>query len=221
MKISQLCERAGVTTSTLKYYVREGLVREGTRTGANQTSYDDSHVERVRLVRALLDTGGLSIAAARQVVSVLDSHVDSLSFAFEAAQHALDSDASAQAAASGAARSRIEQIAADRHWVTTAENPGFEIAGRVLDGYSSISFEPSPAYLAAYAQAAELIAKADLEALTTRENPDSIAELMVVGTVLGDALLAGLRRLAQQNETTTVFPLSTNPSPQSEGSTNE
>jgi DNA-binding transcriptional MerR regulator len=208
VKISQLCEQAGVTPSTLKYYVREGLVAEGSRTGANQTSYNDSHVERVRLVRALLDTGGLSIAAARQVVSVLDSHIDSLPYAFEAAQHALGDHNPNQLPASGPARARIRRAAEDRRWLTTDDNPGFEIAARVLDGYAAIGFEPSQGYLEAYAEAAEKIAKADLASLRTRDNADSIAELMVVGTVLGDALVAGFRRLAQQNETSTVFPLS-------------
>jgi DNA-binding transcriptional MerR regulator len=211
MKISQLCERAGVTPSTLKYYVREGLVAEGSRTGANQTAYSESHLERVRLVRALLDTGGLSIAAARQVVAVLDSHMDSLAYAFEAAQHALGPLNTNQPAASSPARARIEQAAADRKWVTSDDNPGFEIAAKVLDGYSSIGFEPPRSHLDAYAEAAEKIAKADLESLTTRDNPDSIAELMVVGTVLGDALVAGFRRLAQQNETSSVFPTSKDP----------
>ena len=206
MKISQLCDRAGITPSTLKYYVREGLVAEGARTGANQTSYDDSHLERVRLVRALIETGGLSISAARQVVAVLDSRVDSLAYAFEAAQHALDSPQPTHAAASDASRARIAQTVADRNWVSSDDNPGLDIAARVLDGLAAIGFEPPQSYLDAYAAAADTIAKADLASLKTRDNPDSIAELMVVGTVLGDALLAGFRRLAQQNETSSVFP---------------
>jgi hypothetical protein len=50
------------------------------------------------------------------------------------------------------------------------------------------------------------VARADLAALTSRSDPALVAELMVVGTVMGDALLAGLRRLAQQHETTALFP---------------
>jgi hypothetical protein len=51
----------------------------------------------------------LSIAAARQVVAVLDSHMDSLAYAFEAAQHALGPLNTNQPAASSSARARIEQ----------------------------------------------------------------------------------------------------------------
>lgn len=71
MRITEVAEQSGVAVATVKYYVREGLVPPGTRTAANQTTYDDSHVRRVRLVRALVDVGGLSIARAREVVAAV------------------------------------------------------------------------------------------------------------------------------------------------------
>ncbi len=68
----------------------------------------------------------------------------------------------------------------------------------------AIDHHPSEDYLATYA--AQAAARADLTALTLREGQDQIAELMVVGTVLGDPLFAGLRRLAQQDATNDIFP---------------
>jgi DNA-binding transcriptional MerR regulator len=193
--------------STVKYYVREGLVSEGRRTSGNQTAYEESHVQRIRLVRALIETGGLSIAATKQVLAVLDDHQDNLAYAFEAAQHALGSVGGAGArAASTEARQRIAELVRSRGWTATEDNPGLEVAARALGGLATIGFEPSPDYLAAYADAASTVARADLAALSTRSRPDEITELMVVGTVMGDALLAGLRRLAQQNETAAAFP---------------
>lgn len=50
------------------------------------------------------------------------------------------------------------------------------------------------------------MAAADLRLLTTETDRDRVAELMVVGTMLGDPLFAGLRRLAQQNITHDLFP---------------
>lgn len=209
MKISEVGSRSGVMASTVKYYVREGLVPEGRRTSSNQTAYDDSHVQRIRLVRALIETGGLSITATKQVLSVLDDHQDDLAYAFEAAQHALGSvdGAGAEArGASAAARQRIAELVTSRGWTATDDNPGLELAARALDGLSTIGFAPSAEYLAAYAGAAAAVARADLAALGTRSGPDEITELMVVGTVMGDALLAGLRRLAQQDATASAFP---------------
>ncbi|HEY6799595.1 MAG TPA: MerR family transcriptional regulator [Agromyces sp.] len=209
MRISEVCRLTGVTTTTMKYYLREGLVHPGERVGPNQTAYDDSHVQRVRLVRALIETGGLSIAAAKQVISTLDTEDASLAYTFEATQHALCGDGASGESARPAARDRIAELAAAHDWTTTAENPGFDLAGQALDAFSAIGFTPSDEFLDAYAAAAATIAKADFAALATRTRPELIAELMVVGTVVGDALVAGLRRLAHQDETTKFFPVLT------------
>jgi DNA-binding transcriptional MerR regulator len=73
MRISALSERTGVPIGTIKYYLREGLLASGERTSRTTAEYDESHVERLRLVRALTDPGGLGIAAVRRIVDVLDT----------------------------------------------------------------------------------------------------------------------------------------------------
>ena len=205
MKISEAARDGGVTVSTFKYYLREGLVPEGTRLSGNQTAYADEHVQRVRLVRALLETGGLSIEQAKAVVSTIDSPDDSLAVTFEAAQHSLAGTGSTTPPSSGSL-ARVEALAAAQRWKSLGANPGTDVAARVLDGLAAIGFDPSDEYLTAYASAATTVARADLAALTTRSRPDLVAELMVVGTVLGDSLLAGLRRLAHESVTSEFFP---------------
>jgi DNA-binding transcriptional MerR regulator len=207
MKISTVCEQAGVASTTLKYYIREGLVPEGERVGANKTEYRDAHVQRARLARALIETGGLSVASARLVLAALDAHQDSLAYVFEAAQRALTGGAAAGAAASAQSRKRVGELIGTKNWKATTDNPGYELAAAALDGFGAIGYAPSAEYLAGYADAAATVAATDLGALQSRQDPAEIAELMVVGTVLGDALFAGLRRLAQQHETTLVFPV--------------
>lgn len=208
MRISELSRRSGAPVTTLKYYLREGLVHEGERLSGNQTAYDESHVQRVRLVRALLETGGLSIADARRVLATLDDDRDSLAYTFAAAQHALGvGGTSTSVPASDASRRRVDDLAASNRWRTTPDNPGRDVAARVLDDLAAIGFDPSDAYLSAYASAAALIAHADVSALRDRETAELTAELMIVGTVLGDALVAGLRRLAQQDATADLFPV--------------
>ena len=206
MRISEAARDGGVTVPTFKYYLREGLVHEGTRLSGNQTEYSPSHVQRVRLVRALLETGGLSIGTAKAVLATLDSGHDSLAFTFEAAQHALSARTPAPAPPSAESRRAIDELVSARGWHSAGENPGTDVAARVLDGLAAIDFVPSSEYLSAYASAADLIARADLGALGTRDRPDLVAELMVVGTVLGDALISGLRRLAQESATSEFFP---------------
>lgn len=207
MKISELCELAGVTPSTLKYYVREGLVPEGHRTSTNRTEYSEAHVQRVKLARALVETGALCIAAARQVLDVLDANQDSIAYVFDAAQKALSGGRAVATQPTSEASLTTTFDLVERHsWATSGHNPGNTLVARALDGLATIGYTPSQDYLDAYAEAASIVAKADLAALSDRSSPTEIAELMVVGTVMGDVLIAGLRRLAQEHETAAHFP---------------
>lgn len=190
--------------SAVKYYQREGLIPEGDRTAPNQVDYSDTHLQRVRLVRALLETGGLSIASAKEVVAALDTENAPIAETFRVAQNAMSATRSSQPP-SDEARARVRQVVTDLHWAASDENPGIDAAARAIDGLGAIGFEPPEAYLAAYADAAASAASADLQALRTRTAPDEIAELMVVGTALGDVLFAGLRRLAQEHTTHRLF----------------
>jgi DNA-binding transcriptional MerR regulator len=205
VRISELAQRTGLTTPTLKYYIREGLLAEGQRLGNNRTEYRDDHVERARLVRALVDTGGLSIAATRDVLKTLDAGLP-LAYTFEAAQHALAVGGGRAGTPSTGARTRVQQLVGSQHWLATTDNPGWDVVARVLDAVDGMGLTFSDGYLDAFARAARTMARADLAELQGRPTPESAAELMVVGTVLGDVLVAGLRRLAQQSETATAFP---------------
>src|ERR687889_297602 len=89
VQISELARRAGVPVATVKYYLREGLLPPGERTGATRARYGEEHVERLRLVRALLGPGGLSIARARAVLAAVDSPDTSVHAALGAAHRAL------------------------------------------------------------------------------------------------------------------------------------
>ena len=89
MRISELSARTGIAVPTIKYYTREGLLPAGREVGYNRTEYDAGHESRLRLVRALLDVGGISIAQAREVIAAME---DTELGGFEtaaAAQHAM------------------------------------------------------------------------------------------------------------------------------------
>lgn len=61
-----------MSVPTIKFYVREGLLPAGELTSPNQASYGEAHVQRLRLIRALLDVGGLSVASIREVIVAVD-----------------------------------------------------------------------------------------------------------------------------------------------------
>lgn len=53
LKMSELAAASGVSASTLKYYVKEGLVDIAYKTGPNMAYYHPSSVERVKLIKML------------------------------------------------------------------------------------------------------------------------------------------------------------------------
>lgn len=72
MRLAELSTRSGVSTATIKYYLREGLLPSGRRVSATQAEYDEKHLQRLRLVRALIQVGRVPIASAREVLTALE-----------------------------------------------------------------------------------------------------------------------------------------------------
>jgi DNA-binding transcriptional MerR regulator len=198
MRISELSAASGVSAASIKFYTREELLPAGERTGYNQTDYTPAHLERLRLIRALIEVGGLSVSAARDVLAAIDDSRMPLPHVFEVAQHAIPKRPTP---ASAGSVERIRAAAEERGWHVSPGNPGFELAGGVLDAYEVMGRHDLTTTIPQYAAAAELVAEADLEALDRSGNREAMAETVVVGTVLGDSLFAGLRRLAQEAET--------------------
>ena len=78
MRISELSSQTGVPVATIKFYLREKLLPEGIRTSATQAQYNESHVARLRLIRALLGPAGLSVTAAQRVIRAIEEPPESL-----------------------------------------------------------------------------------------------------------------------------------------------
>jgi DNA-binding transcriptional MerR regulator len=72
MKISELSRRSGVPTSTIKFYIRSGLVPAGELSHRNQAQYGEEHLKRVDLIRALRDIAGLPIDVVQTVLEQTD-----------------------------------------------------------------------------------------------------------------------------------------------------
>lgn len=197
MKMAELSATTGVSVATIKYYLREGFLTPGERTLPNQATYTDDHVRRIRLIKSLIDVGGLSIAATGRVLGAIDSELP-LANTFEIAQLTVSDKIDADAIAPEALAS-IDEIIAGWHLYPT--NPGRLAAARVFATYFGIGQVDNRGWFNRYAAAALLAAEADLDEVETREGLASQAETVVVGTVLGDTLFAALRRAAQEHVT--------------------
>ncbi|MGW1738742.1 MerR family transcriptional regulator [Nocardia sp. NPDC001965] len=198
MRMAELSRESGVAIATIKYYQREGLLPPGELTSPNQARYNPAHVRRLKLVRALVEVAGLSVGAVREVLAAIDEPETSLHDVLGAAQPGLPgtpAETGTEADREWVAR-RIDEVAAERGWQPPPGSSLIETLAGVLCTYRAVGHEWALENLSAYAESADRVAVADIEALARLASTDNIVEGAVVGTVLGDSLLAALRRVA-------------------------
>lgn len=203
MRIGELSRRSGVPVPTIKYYVREGLLPAGELTSPNQARYDDGHERRLRLIRALLDVGGLSLAAIAEVLEAVDDPEQPVLKVLGAATSRLTAEGSGASGASGeadpeeaGAREEVAALLERRGWRVHADNPAVRSLTGVLAALDRAGHGGFVELLDVYADAAESIARADLDYVRRRVVREDLVEGVVVGTVLGEAMFGALRRIA-------------------------
>jgi DNA-binding transcriptional MerR regulator len=72
LKMSELAERSGVSTGTIKHYLREGLLGSGEeikRTSRNMAYYPEDYVDRIRLIKRLQEDRFMPLRLIREVVA--------------------------------------------------------------------------------------------------------------------------------------------------------
>ena len=67
-RMKDLCRLTGLPRQVIHFYIQQGLVPEGHKTGRNMAYYGDEHVRRVRLVRTLQHERFLPLKASRALL---------------------------------------------------------------------------------------------------------------------------------------------------------
>lgn len=205
MRMAELSRESGVPVATIKYYLRERLLPPGERTSPNQALYDETHVRRLKLIRALLEVGGLSVATVADVLTALDEQI-STHKVLGIAQHGLP-----MPKAGGDARARewaaelAERVVAERGWRLRPDHPVLNSLIGTLSTFAELGRPELVSQLSGYAELADRIAELDLRTIGDLPSTESIVEGAVVATVLGDVVFAALRRLAQQQASARMF----------------
>jgi DNA-binding transcriptional MerR regulator len=194
MLISELSRRTGVAVPTLKYYLREGLLMPGRATAATRAEYDDEHVRRVGVVRALTDTAGLSVQQARRVLTLVDHPREDLFQTLGEAIAALPPVADpALQAEHPRARAAIERLGQ----VYDPAYPAVAQLERAIRDAETTGILLDDERLAVYGE--HLRAIAEYELSRAPQDPAALVEYSVLGTALYEPVIAALRRLAHQD----------------------
>jgi DNA-binding transcriptional MerR regulator len=195
MRMAELSRSTGVPVATIKYYLREGLLPAGRPVAATQAEYDDGHVQRLRLIRALLVVGGLSVAAAKAVVDSLDAAPADIAAAVGAAHDALPPPVPpSDEAGPVRALAAIEALG----WDVEPDSTGVRQLDAALAGVDSVGLPIGPERLAVYGAAAIDMARIDVGGMPTT-TPTAAVHHAVVGTVMYEPVILALRRVAQQH----------------------
>lgn len=195
MRLSELSTTTGVSVASLKYYLREGLLPPGDVVSRTESSYDDRHVDRVRLVRALIDIGGLRLRTVHELLTHLDRDDVPLHDLLGRAQCAGIAESAVAPHDDWTAVAR--EYVAGRGWRVAADDPLLDQLGDQFRVMTEADLNSPEDIVDRWADAAEMIAAADLDALPPEH--DRAVRQVVVGTALSDGALLTLRRLAQQH----------------------
>ncbi|QIJ63764.1 MerR family transcriptional regulator [Streptomyces sp. JB150] len=206
MRIGELSRKTGVPVPTIKFYVREGLLPPGELTSRNQATYGEAHERRLRLIRALLDVGGMKVAQIADVLAAVDDPARPLHKVLGAAADRIGGAHGEQDdAQSAAARAAVAGLLARRGWHTSPDSPAGVDLARALAALARLGHESFVEMLDDYADAAERVARADLAYVDRKVAVEDMVEGVVIGTVLGEAVLSALRRLAHVDASARLY----------------
>lgn len=198
MRISELTRASGIPIATIKFYLREGILPAGRPTAPNQASYDASHLRRLRLVRVLVDVGGLSLASVRAVLAALGSNDLPLTDVLAVAHRALEGEAQLPSPGAEAARHEIDAWLDSMGWTVSADAPARATLAEALIALRGLGWEVTPSLFDRYAVHADAVAAEEIGFVAGSASPEAAVEATVVGTVVFERVLTALRRLAQE-----------------------
>ncbi|MBN9605210.1 MAG: MerR family transcriptional regulator [Actinomycetales bacterium] len=199
MRISELAARTGVPLATLKFYLREGLLPHGLAVAATRAEYDESHVQRVAVIRALTETAGLPLQRVGEVLRLIDDPGPDLFATLGRAVGQLPppiaelpADADAETAYPRA-RAVLEQLGQvwDPHYAAVAQ------LERALEAAEAAGLPMTPERARSYGAAIRAIAEFDVGAIPT--DSSGAVGYAVLGTALYEPVIAAMRRLAHQD----------------------
>ena len=195
MWMAELAARSGLSVPTVKYYLREGLLHAGEATGATRARYDESHVRRLRLIRALTDVAGLRLETVRQVLEDIAGAGSWHEAVGSAHVRLAMTDA---APASVASRTRVDALLDRQGWQLDVDSPQRQLLARSLDALADLDHPISDDLLDLYAEAMKPVAAREVSGVRSSDREAS-AEGAVIGTVLQEPVLLAVRRIAQEN----------------------
>jgi len=207
MRLAELSERSGVSTATIKYYLREGLLPPGRQVNARTAEYDEEHLRRLRLVRAMIQVGRVPVAKVREVLGHVDDDSLGRTIRLGAAMWALpqvpDPDAEDEdvRAAHEEVAALLDRLGWENAKRLTTISPAYRSLVVGVAAFRRLGYGWGAEQLAPYAELMHRTAVLDLDNMETHPSEAERIEFAVLGAILNEPVLQALHRLAQEEET--------------------
>ena len=197
MRISELSRETGVPVATIKFYLRERLLPEGTRTAATQAQYGEEHLDRLRLIRALIGPGGLSLAAVHRVLAAIEHPPERIYDVICVAGEAVSPPADP------VDHSRVHALL-ERWGVGHEDCRAHDDLAAAVEAATSAGFPLADDALTDYREDMSALARREIDGVPTGSAAAAVRHV-VLGTVLVEPVLLALRRLAHRQLTAERF----------------
>ena len=197
VRISELARQSGLPVATIKFYLREGLLPPGAPISRTQAEYDDAHLERLRLIKALRDIADLPVATVGKVLAAVDDEEVPLLDLLGVTQTAV-AVSKGSAPASEAGMELAAQLLTDLDWTLLEGSPLVDSLARVLDVLQGEGEPVDAESLRPWADAAWAVAEVEMDHIPVEAPRAEAAHTVAVGTVIYGELLAQLRLAAQE-----------------------
>ncbi|OIK07007.1 MerR family transcriptional regulator [Streptomyces monashensis] len=207
MRLAELSERSGVSTATIKYYLREGLLPPGRQVNATTAEYDEEHLRRLRLVRAMIQVGRVPVAKVREVLGHVDDDSLPRTIRLGAALWALpqvpepDEEDEYVQAAHREVDALLDQLGWTNAKQLTTVSPAYRSLVVAVAAFRRIGYTFGTELLVPYAELMYRTATLDLDNMEAYPSQAERVEFAILGAVLNEPVLQALHRLAQEEET--------------------
>ncbi|WP_371668959.1 MerR family transcriptional regulator [Streptomyces sp. NBC_00289] len=206
MRLAELSERSGVPTATIKYYLREGLLEPGRQLNATTAEYDEEHLRRLRLVRAMIHIARVPVATVREVLGHVDDDSLGRTMRLGAALWALPQVPEPDAEDEHVVRARLEvdRLLETVGWSNAQAlvtiSPAYRSLVVAVATFRRLGYDWSPELIASYARLMHQAAVLDLDFMDTHPSEAEKVETAVAGAIFVEPVLQALHRLAQEEE---------------------
>ncbi len=197
MQVSELARQTGVSVATVKYYIREGMLAAGDPAGPRRATYDNSHAQRVHLIKALTGPAGLSVSQAKAILQIIDAPKSSLIDRLASATRVLADAAVTDLDTDDESYPRAEEVVGWLGEPYRAEPPAVALLESALRAVEAAGFQLHRDQFATYGEHMLAIAASEIANIPT--DPAEAVQYAVLGTVLFEPVLTAIRRLAQQS----------------------